>query len=217
VEDLAKNVLTITLAFDNPQIKPLVCRDIVERFISSHSVVYFDFDLQFSSLLQNLDQVSYERIAHTGKLLVLQPTNSVPDLLEILATFKPPSGGVIVLDSLNTLQDLLTEGSSEKGSKVANQKTALIITLLQNYAQFLSKSLIIVNITKSRPKERIEKNSSDWEKKLVGGRMIKFKSDLIIFTRRSEQNPREIEIIVQESNKDILKDSARLENYLIWL
>lgn len=162
-------------------------------------MTYIDLDLQFSSLLQNLDQAAYDRLANSRKLVVLQPPDDVLELVELIASQKMQKGGILILDSLNSLQNILTEDGSKQQMKAANQKTALIVSILQMISRSYGDSLIVVNVAKSRPRSSEEKDSGHWDKKLVGGRMIKFKSDLILSVEEVKGNPSKLEIVVEGS------------------
>jgi len=203
---------TITLAFDDPRIKPAVCLGLVERLTSRVNVVYVDFDLQLSSELQNLDLIRYDRINCGGRLTVLQPNDEIPDFVESISFQNMQQGGLLVLDSLNTLQSLLTDDTSSRGSKIANQKTALLVTVLQKLSRFYSKSLIIVNVTKSRPSDRNMLTSTFWEKTLVGGRMIKFKSDAILSVSQNQSH--EVELKFQNTGHG-MSSNLYEERYLL--
>lgn len=174
----------MTLAFDEPRIKPAVSLAMVERFLQQHAVIYVDFDLQFSSLLQNIDGKKFSKIADSGRLAVMQPSDDVLDFIGNVSDLKMSSGGIVFLDSLNTLQALLTDSLAERGALIANQKTAMVVTVLQELCKHYCNSLLIMNLTKSRPIDANEVSSSPaassfWEKGLVGGRMIRYKSDRI--------------------------------------
>jgi len=172
-------------------------------------VIYLDFDLQFSSILQNLESSRFDLIRSTGLLHVLQPSDEILEFVESLAQYKFHSGGVIVLDSLNSLQNLLTGGRIGEGSKEANQKTALIVTLLQGISRTFKKSLFIINVTKQRPKQTIQDNTALWEKSLVGGRIIKFKSDVVILLKQDPRRPGIISATFQELDEKNRNDLSK--------
>jgi hypothetical protein len=187
---LVSGYATYTLAFDEPRIKPAVCLKLVSELLAlGEDVMFLDFDLQFSSVLQNVEASRYDLIRSTGLLHVLQPSDEILEFVESLAEYKLHSGGVLVLDSLNSLQNLLTGERIGEGSKEANQKTALIVTVLQGISRTFKKSLFIINVTKQRPKQTIQDNTALWEKTLVGGRIIRFKSDRVISLRREPHRP----------------------------
>jgi hypothetical protein len=169
-------------------------------------VSYVDFDLQFSSLLQNLDRGEFVRMSGSEKLRVLQAPDDIPDFVASMAGYKLQQGSVLILDSLNSLQNLLTDDMGTKGSREANQKTALVVTVLQNICRYVFASLIIINVTKARLKPPNRDSSSFWEKSLVGGRMIKFKSDVILSVKNDVYDPPVIKISVQESRDRFLSN-----------
>jgi len=184
-----------------------VCLKLVKEFIAlQKNVAYVDFDLQFSSLLQNLDRQEYVHMSDSGKLHVVQPPDDILDFVTVMAGYKLPRGGVVILDSLNSLQSLLTDERTNQGSKEANQKTALIVTVLQNISRFHNNSFLIINLTKARPKSLNRDTSSFWEKTLVGGRMIKFKSDAILSLKNDSRDSPLIKVAVQESRGRPLSD-----------
>jgi hypothetical protein len=207
-EKICTSGRTITLAFDNPEIKPIACLELVEKLSALHDTVYLDYDLQLSSFLQNLNGERFDRICKNGKLTVIQPPDDVLSFVELISGEKIGSGGTIIIDSLNTLQTLLTDQDNGRSSKIANQKTAIVITVLQQIVRFYYKSLVIVNVAKSRPKRVSESTESYWEKVLVGGRMIKYKSDAILSVKRGFAGgvPR-IEIREQQYSSG-MRDSA---------
>lgn len=175
---------TITVAFDDPRIKPIACLLLVEKLVPVCDVAYIDYDLQFSSFLQNLSDERFEWIHRNRRLTVIEPTEDAFRFVEAIVAEKLETRGVLILDSLNTLQASLTDATSTQGSKIANQESSILITILQQVARFCSKSFVIVNITKSRPRGISASSSSFWEKVLVGGRMIKFKSDSILSVKQ---------------------------------
>ncbi len=215
LDEITSRVQTITLAFDDPRLKPAVCRALVEKLTSRTNIDYIDFDLQFSSLLQNLDPIQYDRISNGGKLVVFQPSDDILDFVESLAAQNMQTGGVIFLDSLNTLQNLLTDDMSSRGSRIANQKTALLVTFLHTIGRFYSKSLVIINITKSRPSDKIELSSSIWEKTLVGGRMIRFKSDSILTVNLKQGTVPAVELKLQQSHERKATNESTEQRFLI--
>jgi hypothetical protein len=210
LRDITRNSRTITLAFDEPRIKPAVLLSLVKRFIVVADVTFVDFDLQFSSILQNLDDSSYRLIDGRRHLSVMQPSNKILDFVGNISSKKINSQGVMILDSLNSLQAILTDDSSTRGSKSANQKTALIVTVLENICRFYSKSLLIVNITKARPVDA-ESSDSFWEKRIVGGRMIRYKSDMVLSAKQIfSLGVPEVEINVQKSSHLISGQKFRM-------
>ena len=84
--------------------------------------------------------------------------------------------GFIVIDSFNMMQNLIALESSPHDSLVANRKSSVLISLIQQVARNRLNTLVVLSLAKSRPK-RIEGDAVVWEKELVGGRMLKLKSD----------------------------------------
>ncbi len=201
---IVSNPQTLTIAVEEPRIKPALVKKIVEELVKSGKLLYFDYDLQFSSYLQNIPSDEYSSLSSNG-LNVVQPSDvpsglvySFEHLVEL------GKGGVFVLDSINSLQAILSDNASLRGAKTANYNTSFVITLLQLVARNFSKSLVIFDFTKSRPRPQID-GSVTWEKELVGGRMIRYKSDLILFASRG--NPGDgyqgkTSLILEESGQD---------------
>jgi len=170
----------ITIAVENPRVKAVLVNNIVEGFLSQGDVTYFDYDLQFSSFLQNAPEPLYSEWLSKG-LLVVQPNE---DPLNLVVTFssleKIRKGGAYILDSINSLQTLLSPNSSLQSAKSANYRSSVLLSVLQLAARSFEKSFIVFDLTKLRP--RIQQDQSvSWEKELVGGRMIRYKSDAIFF------------------------------------
>jgi hypothetical protein len=210
-EIVSKNQ-TVTLVFEDPKIKPAVMKRIVEVLVQSAEVVYADYDLQFSSTLQNLEEIDYARTF--GKnLQVIQPSDDALDFVTHIASIRMGQSGILILDSLNSLQNVIAGNLTEGESKIANQRSALVITILQQLSRFYSKSLMIVNVAKAR--QRVGKDQSTfWEKSLVGGRMIKFKSDLILFAKEIQEGLPNIEIRAERVQAP-LEENRTVEMYLM--
>lgn len=190
----------ITLAFEDPKLKLWLTKELVQIIVPKTFVMYVDLDLQFSSLLQNLDETAYAQFQNSGRLVVLQPPDDILEFVNSLALQERRGGGVLFLDSLNSLQNILTEDTSRTEGKRANQKTALLISVLQIISRSYGMTLVLINVAKSRPRSSGEKYSSaQWEKKLVGGRMIRFKSDSIISVREIRDNRPLVEVTIEDS------------------
>ncbi|MDA4129390.1 MAG: hypothetical protein OK457_01340 [Thaumarchaeota archaeon] len=175
---IASHPETTTLVIEDPRLKPALMRKIVSDLIEIIPVCYLDFDLQFSSMLQNVPDDFYAQLVSKG-LLVIQPEDDLAALVNFLAVpGRIQNNGVIILDSVNSLQTLLSSNSSPKRLRTANYRSFLLISVIQMIGSFFSNSLIMANVAKSRP--RIQQDRSTvWEKELVGGRMMKYKSDSI--------------------------------------
>ena len=168
----------ISLVYNDPRIKPRMMEAIVNQSLDlKHQVQYIDFDLQFSSLLQNLSNSKFRQIVNEN-LQILQPGPTVTD-------FIPPvfqvarNGGLIILDSLNTLQNMLSLEPTITDLKSANHRSAVLVSALQQIARSYSKTIILLSLTKSRPIKSDDMEVT-WEKGIIGGRMTKFKSDVIL-------------------------------------
>jgi hypothetical protein len=214
LEETISSNQTATLVVEDPEIKTALMSRLVEVFVTLTEVLYVDYDLQFSSSLQNLEEIEYDK--KFGKnLQVLQPPDDALDFVSQIASKKMHVGGVLILDSLNSLQNVIAGNFSDGESKIANQRSALVITILQQLSRFYSKSLVIVNIAKAR--QRLGKDHSTfWEKSLVGGRMIKFKSDVILFAKEIQAINPEIEIRTERIGSDV-HDKTEGETYLLSL
>ena len=200
---------TVTIAVEDPRIKPALVKKIVQELVKSGKLFYFDYDLQYSSYLQNISPGEYSSLISMG-LSVFQPNNVGADFVN---SFEHPeefgTGGVFVLDSINSMQAILSENASLRSAKTANYKAAFLVTILQLVARNFSKSVVIFDFTKSRPRPQAN-GSIVWEKELVGGRMIRYKSDLILFASRGSSLAAErgsTNLVLQESNSDS-KDSV---------
>ena len=184
----------VSLAYNNPAIKPEMMLAIVKACIASDLAVdYVDFDLQFSSLLQNLPEPQFKEI-FGGSLRVYQPSATVIDFVESMMSSEKPKGFVIV-DSLNTLQNLLSVEPTATGPKSANQRSAVLVSAMQLFARANSQTILILNLTKSRPKKD-ENSEIVWEREIVGGRMTRFKSDVILFANETRNPMNFIEVSV---------------------
>jgi hypothetical protein len=149
-----------------------------------------DFDLQFSSYMNNL--VAIEGIGEdldNQLLTVQQPSESSIEESVVKLTSCPDlrPGGIIILDSINTLQGMIRNPELDPDSVVANHKAAILITILQQTARYYSKSLWITNITRARPKV-LDSGVVFWEREPIGGRMMLFKSDILLSLHQMTQN-----------------------------
>ncbi|MGI0090893.1 MAG: hypothetical protein ACREBS_04210 [Nitrososphaerales archaeon] len=201
LQDILKTEI-VTLACDDPKIKPEMMWGVVSGCIAlGLQVYYIDYDLQFSSLVQNLPDEEFNKLKD---LTILQPRDeALADSVITLASESMRTGGLIILDSINTIQNLLSIHPSSSDLKVANHRSAILINAYQQLARFYSKSIIILNVTRSRPRPN-QGNSISWERKVVGGRMTRFKSDAILFAREfpshSESTTRGIRITAESAS-----------------
>lgn len=187
------------LAYDDPQVKLDVVMEILREFVKGdQQIQYLDFDLQFSSLLQNLSVRQHEMFRKVQMLPHL--SNDISDIFAL--TQSCHHGGIIIIDTFNTLQNLLLLNNFDDSS-TANHRTAVVLSLLQELARFYSKTLMILNLTRSRPRKVSE--VVRWEREIVGGRMARFKSDSILYMRTTTKNGNKtvsIETISPKSNLD---------------
>jgi len=149
-----------------------------------------DFDLQFSSYMSNL--VAIEGIGEdmdNRHLAILQPNESGIEetVIELASSSDLRPGGIMIIDSVNTLQAMIRNPESDPDSVLANHKAAILITVLQQTARYYSKSLWITNITRARPRV-LHSGEVSWEREPIGGRMMLFKSDVLLFLHPMTHN-----------------------------
>lgn len=146
-------------------------------------VHYLDFDLAFSSLVQNLPESEFDILSK--RLRIIQPKETLIGRTVISALALMAKGeGFIILDSLNMMQNLIALESAPPDLTIANRKSSVLISLIQQIARNRQKTILVLSLTKSRPK-RLDDNSIVWEKELVGGRMMKLKSDVTLLLKES--------------------------------
>ena len=168
----------ISLVYNDPRIKPKMMEAMVNQSLDlKHQVQYVDFDLQFSSLLQNLSNSKFKHIFNEN-LQILQPGPTVTDFI-IPVSQVARDEGLIVIDSLNTLQNMLSLEPTATDLKSANHRSAVLVSALQQLARSYSKTIILLSLTKSRPIKSDDMEVT-WEKGIIGGRMTRFKSDAIL-------------------------------------
>jgi hypothetical protein len=175
---------TMTLSTGNPWIKTaLLCEIVEELAIGRKPVAYLDLDLQFSASIAN--QVCHiSKIENNASGLALwsaREEDMLNTIIRILSQKRLGQGGVIVIDSVNTLQGMLISPDPPSGFSVANHKASTIIALFQKFAFDNSKCLILSALSRSRPRMRDREVS--WETVLAGGRMIERASDIILSLR----------------------------------
>jgi hypothetical protein len=142
-----------------------------------NQVHYVDIDLQYTSMLSNAP--SFDDYTQKGLTVLRSGEHSIRDLfVTLLNSSGVEAHGLVVLDSLNTLQTLLQEKESPIDYLNANHKAAILITLAQQFADRHSKVLILASVVRSRPRE--VEGLEIWEKELSGGRMIRLKSDALV-------------------------------------
>ena len=94
--NLVQNILEseiVSLAYNDPRIKVKAIKAIVfECLNSKQQVHYLDFDLKFSSMLQNLSKSEFERISKLD-LNVLQPSDNIEDSILTVHESNRKGGG----------------------------------------------------------------------------------------------------------------------------
>jgi hypothetical protein len=183
--DALQQFHTVTLSADDAFLKTLTLWFLTMHFlVSGDSIYYFDCDLQYSGLLaQHYESKNYEASLH-----VFAPGEKeiVQSLVAFLSLPQESERGIVVVDSLNTLQDLLRENDSKDATR-ANHELATLLTLLQQFAERGNKLLIIANLTRPRPGAE---GSSVWQRNIAGGRISRMKSDAIISIKSAQENRR---------------------------
>jgi hypothetical protein len=175
---------TITFFSQNPIIKTSALSSIISGFLSREKQVHFaDFDLQYSSLISN-NSSHYEKLSNKLFQLFRSEGSQTVDLfVSLLNSSNVEKGGIIVLDSINTLQVMLQPRASRMDFVKSNHEAAILITLVQEFASRYSKTLILGNSVRPRPRER--GGSKLWHTTLSGGRMITIKSDVVLSATQS--------------------------------
>ncbi|MDH2899604.1 MAG: hypothetical protein PXY39_01400 [archaeon] len=177
-----KECQTITFSSQNPMIKTLTLSIIVDEFLSSkQQVQYVDLDLQYSSMFTN--SLDHRHLASETLQMFRSRDLQTVDLVISLLNSQVRKGGIIVVDSINTLQMLLHESEHRIDFVKSNHEAAILITLIQEFACRYSKALILANVMRSRPRKG--QDFRLWDMELSGGRVIKFKSDVILSVSRS--------------------------------
>ena len=179
-----ENCNTVTISSADPFLKTvlllMLCVQNSSSGLQSH---YFDVDLQFSSLISSTNILQALPRDIGRQLLIHQVIDSASDeAVAMLARSDLQQGGLIVLDSVNSVQALLRGAGGAPDSMAANHRAAVIVTLFQGLAATHSKLLVMSNIEKLRP--HTGEGQTAWQKEIVGGRMIKFKSDVILSVSR---------------------------------
>lgn len=198
----------VSLSYDDPQIKLDLAVAVMQEFArAGMQVQYIDFDLQLSSMLENLSKEKRESLSSLE--VFPQLTGEISDLF--LPFESSREGGVIAIDTINTLQNLLLAGDL-KDSSTANHRTAIIITLLEEVAKNFSKTLLMLNLTRSRPRKTSE--TIQWDRDIVGGRMTRFKSDVILYARESNKTPSGI-LSVEVVSPDRKSEVYEIQSFLM--
>jgi hypothetical protein len=196
---------TITFSSENPVIKTSTLSIIVEELLSrKKQVQYIDLDLQYSSMICN--SLKFEH--STSEMLQVFRSGdfqTIDLILSLLNSSDVKNNGVIIVDSINTLQTLLQEREHRTDFVKSNHEAAILITLIQEFAYRYSKALILANVIRPRPRKT--QNSRTWDMELSGGRMIKLKSDVILSASSPSEN------LHTESRKIELQIESVAEKY----
>jgi hypothetical protein len=166
----------VSLIYDDPRVKIKTIHQIVLQYlILKKQVLYIDFDIQFSSMVQNLSEKEFGVLSSLD-LSILTP-NDPMEIFDSLIT-SPNESGLVVIDTLNTMQRLFLHGPTDVDARTANHKSAVLISAIQETIRPFRKTLMILSLTRSRPNQADE--GVTWHRGLAGGRMARFKSDLIL-------------------------------------
>lgn len=184
----------VTITSDSSPLKTEFLRRLLATIGKFGKEVHFlDFDLQFSSYLNNLKQITGFHFDPSLEFYLFQPEEGrVEDsVVELLSEFSSAKrGGLVVLDSLNTLQNLIRIKETDIDSVDANHKAAILITLIQQGVKNLSKTILVTTITRERPITS-GLGETSWDRSPSGGRMMLFKSGAILslsFQNESDRN-----------------------------
>jgi hypothetical protein len=158
-----------------------------ELLIRQKQVHYVDLDLQYSSMISNEDG---NRDHRSPLLQIFRSDNRhIIDLfVKVLDSAEVSKGGTIIVDSINMLQILLLRQNELPTNFVkSNHQAAVLITLLEEFAFRYSKTLILANLARPRPRNTPGTDSQTWDFELSGGRMIRLKSDLNLSAKESSE------------------------------
>jgi len=187
IEDL-RGRKVITIAFDDSATKTSFFLHL-SRFLTGtlkQQTHFLDLDLQFSTYLQNAYPNPAFGLKENELLKVYQPDDRNPEdsFFKLFGDRGMLEKGAIIIDSINTLQNLLRQKELDSNSIRANQKSAILLTLIQQSARHYSKTVWISNMLRSRPRESVE-GEVTWENELSGGRMLLAKSDAILSLKKN--------------------------------
>lgn len=157
-------------------------------------VHYIDLDLQFSAYLRGSHTSVVTDLRNNELLKLYQPEDWNPEesFFNVLTDRGMIENGIIVVDTINTLQNLLRQKEHDSSNSMhANQKSAILVTLLQQTARRYSKSVWISSMLRSKPKES-PGGEITWEKDLPGGRVMIAKSNAILSLGGGSSNPADL-------------------------
>lgn len=171
---------TITIAADNPSLKTefFVSSCISTRKTGLH-VLYLDFDIQFSSYLSNYKVLrGLDTLGDAVKVNISDVKNIFANMTDFLVTNLSEKIGLVIIDSLNSLQNELKIENSASDSVTANHKVAILLTLLEILARKSTAMIWISNSLRNKPV--LSEASLQWDKVIVGGRMVQNRTDATV-------------------------------------
>ncbi len=202
----------VSLAYDDPRIKlHLICQIVLQYLKIDRHVLYFDFDTQFSASIRNAPQDHLANLL-SSRLSVITPKEPT-DVLDFPTLSE--KRGLVVIDTLNTMQRLLLRTPTQSDARTASHRSAVLISALEVTFRALGKTLLIMSLTRSRPKKAGE--GLTWQRDIVGGRVSRFKSDLILRVEEkssSGKSPGEITVKIDTVNSQRFKGDPE-ESYEI--
>jgi hypothetical protein len=180
----------VTISSSSTFAKSHALQIISQRLLEEEKEVwYIDLDLQYSSALS----VTGQRISK--HLHLFNPSeedllNSFIELVSNLGWSGDANRGMVVLDSVNTLQLLLRDRDYRTGSLKANHEASILVSLLEKFATKRNSTLLLGNLMRLRPGKEAQDRTieSSWEEQLSGGRMIRQKSDVILSVSRGSKS-----------------------------
>ncbi len=164
---------TVSIYSEDAMAKTYLLSILVEQSIARNGEIhYLDCDLQYSSMnCQNKGTNHLSSALNRGlKLYVPAELGFTHSLVDLMSSEPKKEAGLVVLDSLNSMQNLLREQDPSIDWVKANHEAAIVLTLLQEFCSHHGKILIISNIARAKPSKTV---SGSWEKDISGGRMIR--------------------------------------------
>lgn len=200
------NYPTVTFSTQIPFLKTRLFLALARKYCSEGTVHYIDLDLQFSSLLCLRSESEYYRNELSNlDLRIVTDSDALEAFTRFVSRNDLGHGGAIFIDSVNTLQEVLLQSKDEDYSR-ANHRAGVLLTLFQDFARRYSKSLILSNLARSRPS--LKGLEVPWEKESPGGRMIRSKSNILLFVSQDPESKIirfEVESIRNGSKGDLNK------------
>jgi hypothetical protein len=203
------DVSVVTVYSADPIAKTMLLSNMVLEVLEKSWVVeYLDLDCQFSSFVSLRPALV---TVFSGKenfhLTRTDSKHLIQTIVSLLSVIPTEQNRLIIIDSFNSLQDMLRESSKKNEPMKGNHEASVIITLLQGLMDHVRGQLIISDIAVTKPKG----DSLDWEKDLSGGRILRTKSDLIISVSADTfSQPAKVKCIIQDSGANSGK-SQRFE------